>query len=735
MEFLNSNINNIEKPFLQSYSSSPEFFKNISDLKTAYTSFQNSNRNNPIVSNYESFKNQQLLNSAQITNHHCHTCHPHHFHVHHIHIPKETLYDALNLKKDDDTNDLLKEVLELKNECRKFREELDKNNNEKNAGNKYIKELENELYLNEQNRKENNFNKYHEMLDKSFEVLNSVSKKCDNEEAKTKGGIYYYQQNDNDYNKLIEAQKNWIDNLPENNNFNNNNIMPSSPLDINDISTGKTYQINDNNNKNSNSRLIFDSKRNNNKGYIIKKGEKINDNNNINNNINEIANFNHNYNTSPEINQFNKNKFNPENSVSNQSNINYNSFPNNENKDNNINNKNENNNINNSNSDNNENENILINNDEEINGDINNNIEKEKNEEEQNPLNQRYLIIDKNGNPILINGEKLLGMDLMTLIGEDGKEVIDKNGNIMLIGPNGEHKNLEDLVPIILDNNKLLLNEENEPILGLSGVPLINIEGSFIAGPEELIEQNYKKYNPIVGLIAKDKNGNPIKININNKDKKDINNNKDKMNIEDLNNNNNDNNDNNDMSKSIDYNKLKPLLDLEGKPIKDSNDNFIILDQDNKPIKNKGISVLLSKDGKPILNSLGNPILINENGEAFNSDINRINIAPVKKKKNKIKNMRKNNKNNKNNYRINYSECNPDSLKKINFIRPGENPFYDDLEYKSSCFACDLGCSVSRSGYSCMNYSPYNNLIRRRSVTPLKYSKDESDKAKRYYRK
>ena len=170
------------------------------------------------------------------------------------------------MKKDDDTNDLLKEVLELKNECRKFREELDKNNNEKNAGNKYIKELENELYLNEQNRKENNFNKYHEMLDKSFEVLNSVSKKCDNEEAKTKGGIYYYQQNDNDYNKLIEAQKNWIDNLPENNNFNNNNIMPSSPLDINDISTGKTYQINDNNNKNSNSRLIFDSKRNNNKG-------------------------------------------------------------------------------------------------------------------------------------------------------------------------------------------------------------------------------------------------------------------------------------------------------------------------------------------------------------------------------------------------------------------------------------------------------------------------------------
>ena len=96
---------------------------------------------------------------------------------------------------------------------------------------------------------------------------------------------------------------------------------------------------------------------------------------------------------------------------------------------------------------------------------------------------------------------------------------------------------------------------------------------------------------------------------------------------------------------------------------------------------------------------------------------------------NKIKNKRSSKRS------INYSQCNPESLKKINFLRPNQNPFYDDMEYKGSCFACDLGCSVSRSGYSCMNYSPYNNLIRRRSVTPLKYSKDESDKAKRYYRK
>ena len=62
--------------------------------------------------------------------------------------------------------------------------------------------------------------------------------------------------------------------------------------------------------------------------------------------------------------------------------------------------------------------------------------------------------------------------------------------------------------------------------------------------------------------------------------------------------------------------------------------------------------------------------------------------------------------------RFNYSEVDPDSLQKINFM--------DHNEYKGACFACDVGCSVSRSGYSPMNYCPYNNLIRRREVTPLK---------------
>ena len=56
--------------------------------------------------------------------------------------------------------------------------------------------------------------------------------------------------------------------------------------------------------------------------------------------------------------------------------------------------------------------------------------------------------------------------------------------------------------------------------------------------------------------------------------------------------------------------------------------------------------------------------------------------------------------------------------------------FMRHQEYRGSCFACDVGCSVSRSGYSPMNYSPYNNNIRRREVTPIKnIDRNEYDEA------
>ena len=723
MEILNSNNHLSEKQFFNTNFTNPGFSKNISSLKTAYTSFQNSNQNNKLLSSYERYKNQKLLNSAQINTNHCHKCHPHHFHIHHIHIPQGRLYEALNLKNLNlgNTSDLMKEVLELKNECRKFREELNKNKNEKIAGDLYIKELENKnININE----ENNFNRYHEMLDKGFEVLNSVSQKCNDENAKTKGGIYYYKNKDNDYNKLIEAQKNWIDNLPENNTFPQNNqlFQNTSPLN-------KTYQINDqlnniilSNNKNrktspnnynpneqnkiidsnndydneqnrnqlnnekfpnkKNNKLFFDSKRNNNKGYIIKKGEKINNNQNEERDINEFKN---NYITNPNINS--KSKSNQGNSIlSNQPNMNYNSFPQSNNK-----------NSNNKEKNMKDNKDVLIN-------------TEEKKEDQKNPLNERYLIVDKDGNPILNNGEKIYGIELLPLIDEDGKEVIDDNGNIVLIGPNDDPKSQDELEPILVNNDSILVNEENKPFLGLDGSPLINNEGNPITGPDELLDKDNKKIKGIIGYIAKDNKGNPIKININENNKK-----------------------NEIKGNTYDYNKLRPLIGSDGKPILDSNKNFIILDQNNKPVENKDIKVLLSEDGTPILNERGKPILTDKDENPLNNDdMNNIEINHFKKRRDKIKNRRKN-KNEKN--VINYSECNPESLKKINFLRPYKNPFYDDFEYKGSCFACDVGCSVSKSGYSIMNYSPYNNLIRRRNTTPIKIINENGKRYKRNSKK
>ena len=722
MEILNSNTHLSEKPFFYTNFTNPGFSKNISSLKTAYTSFQNSNQNNKLLSSYERYKNQKLLNSAQINTNHCHKCHPHHFHIHHIHIPQGRLYEALNLKNLNlgNTSDLMKEVLELKNECRKFREELNKNQNEKIAGDLYIKELENKnININD----ENNFNRYHEMLDKGFEVLNSVSQKCNDENAKTKGGIYYYKNKDNDYNKLIEAQKNWIDNLPENNTFPQNNqlFQNTSPLN-------KTYQINDQlnsilfNNKNrktspnnyntneqnkiidsnneydneqnrnqlnkekfpnkKNNKLFFDSKRNNNKGYIIKKGEKINNNQNEERDINEFKN---NYITDPNINS--KSKSNQGNSIlSNQPNMNYNSFPQSNNK-----------NSNNKEKNMKDNKDVLIN-------------SEEKKEDQKNPLNERYLIVDKDGNPILNNGEKIYGIELLPLIDEDGKEVIDDNGNIVLIGPNGDPKSQDELEPILVNNDSILVNEENKPFLGLDGSPLINNEGNPITGPDELLDKDNKKIKGIIGYIAKDNKGNPIKINIKENNKK-----------------------NEIKDNAYDYNKLRPLIGSDGKPILDSNKNFIILDQNNKPVENKDIKLLLSEDGTPMLNKRGKPILTDKDENPLNNDdMNDIEMKHFKKRRDKIKNRRKNKKDRN---VINYSECNPESLKKINFLRPYKNPFYDDLEYKGSCFACDVGCSVSKSGYSIMNYSPYNNLIRRRNTTPIKIINENGKRYKRNSKK
>ena len=52
--------------------------------------------------------------------------------------------------------------------------------------------------------------------------------------------------------------------------------------------------------------------------------------------------------------------------------------------------------------------------------------------------------------------------------------------------------------------------------------------------------------------------------------------------------------------------------------MRDSENNFVFLDENNKPVKNTGFYLLLDQNGKPVLNSKSKPILINSEGKPIN---------------------------------------------------------------------------------------------------------------------
>jgi hypothetical protein len=86
---------------------------------------------------------------------------------------------------------------------------------------------------------------------------------------------------------------------------------------------------------------------------------------------------------------------------------------------------------------------------------------------------------------------------------------------------------------------------------------------------------------------------------------------------------------------------------------------------------------------------------------------------------NKVKNLNNNKKDNirQNNFQKKNSESFRKKDKNLKRIKSYENiPNFTD----GNCWACNLGCSVSTTGYSPMNFSPYDSTIKRRDVTPIK---------------
>ena len=755
--------------------------------------------------------------------------------------------DEMNKKNDK----LFNEIIYLKRNIRKLENDLDRIRTEKDASDFYIKELEKELFrlnmfnnshTDSNNLKDSNkkvkmrdLGRYYDMLNRSFEVLDSISNHCNDSNGRTKGGINYYFNRNQEYNIVIDSQKKWIDNLPYIIEKNNGNYTENIPLNTNKFGNNN-YNVIDNDNDRLNIIKYPDGYNNikvlnnNNKdqlSYDNNNNIEIKRNDYLPNYINNIDNKGENPNKKvlPFNNYIDKNSYSDSYPNEAKEKMNKNSYDNhlpNENDINNFKYNNKKNNIipkpypkkinnhNNNNSKNNKpikknknnkndktdeymnimNDKMKIKNDEAKTLKDNNN--NENNKMLLSKINERFLVTDNQGNPIYIEGNRLLAMEIIPIISEKGKEEIDDNGNILFIGPDSQPKTQDDLEPIILDNDKPLVNEENKPFLGINGVIMVNKSGNPIVGPGELYDKNNKVVHGELGILPKDNQGNLIKINDNNEklllNNFNNNNNYNDNNMEDNNdynilnddnNNNNRNNNINEYPKKIsnkkdfniipnpnlnddnnnmnlnekennnNENDLNSLTRSEERPVIDKKDNPFLLDKKDNPIKDTdtGVSILMDQFGKPILNTIGEPILINKEGRPINLiDNKKINIPNINKRALNYHKIKPNNKKKNKNERINSNnnkeerkyEFNDDN--KNDYAYPKPNPNYQrknnykpvlniknidmdkDKEYfsNSTCFACDVGCGVSRSGYSPMTYSPFDNSIKRRESTPLK---------------
>ena len=277
-----SNFRRERDSFYNSYNNN-----NINNISTSISSLEKINYNNP----YRSYQSRSRSRSPCFCG-----CHSHEecLNLHECIYPRELMLKKYNnslanmneeiSKKNDN---LINEIIHLKKNMQKIENELTRTKNEKDACNYYIKELEKELYKsNMSNELQNSktravnyskmrdYEKYHDMLNKSFEVLDSVSNQCTNPKGKTKGGVNYYFNRDKDYDSVIKTQKNWINNLPmsmsqenenidkENEQYEPNKYQSESniykyPEGYINMSTGltderkKLYNINNNNSQNN----------------------------------------------------------------------------------------------------------------------------------------------------------------------------------------------------------------------------------------------------------------------------------------------------------------------------------------------------------------------------------------------------------------------------------------------------------------------------------------------------
>ena len=77
-------------------------------------------------------------------------------------------------------------------------------------------------------------------------------------------------------------------------------------------------------------------------------------------------------------------------------------------------------------------------------------------------------------------------------------------------------------------------------------------------------------------------------------------------------------------------------------PIRDSNNNPIILDKNGNPVQDPNLTLLLDKSGFPVLNTLGSPIILDKNQEPLDNKYKiKARLSSAKGKKQKQKKIKK----------------------------------------------------------------------------------------------
>ena len=262
----------------------------------------------------------------------------------------DTNFSNLNLM--NKTSRLVNNYFDLVQEINKLR---DKNRLTKEEYEKRVSELNNEENNYETNRNKKrpesanyirNTGKYKDLLEKSNDLMNSISNLVKEEEGKIRGPLGYYNKN-KEYDEFVKRQKNLFNTYNNNNNINNNernNNNSSYNQNRNNtqdksgtlwgrgrfgISSGNNYYNNRDYNDNDNQQYSNNNKRNNqdyndNNGNInMKNNIKYNNNDAYLRNTNEFNNNRTNKNNNTNYNK-NNNLFNNNNNRFNRSNENKN---------------------------------------------------------------------------------------------------------------------------------------------------------------------------------------------------------------------------------------------------------------------------------------------------------------------------------------------------------------------------------------------------------------------------